>query len=147
MGGAITQAPELFAAVLDEVPVSDQLRIETSPNGPPNIPEFGTVTTEQGFKNLYATSAFHHVKAGVRYPAVMLTTGANDPRVDPWQAAKMAAALQAATSSGKPILLRVDYEGGHGGIGATKHQAAVIAADEFTFLLWNMGDPAFQPAL
>ena len=147
MGGAITQAPDLFAAILDEVPVSDQLRIETSPNGPPNIPEFGTVTTEQGFRNLYATSAFHHVKAGVRYPAVMLTTGANDPRVDPWQAAKMAAALQAATTSGKPILLRVDYEGGHGGIGATKRQAAVIAADEYTFLLWNMGDPASQPAL
>jgi prolyl oligopeptidase len=147
MGGAITQAPELFAAILDEVPVSDQLRIETSPNGPPNIPEFGSVTTEQGFRNLYATSAFHHVKAGARYPAVMLTTGANDPRVDPWQAAKMAATLQAATSSGKPILLRVDYEGGHGGIGGTKHQAAIMAADEYTFLLWNTGDPAFQPAL
>jgi len=147
MGGAITQAPELFAAILDEVPVSDQLRIETSPNGPPNIPEFGTVTTEQGFKNLYATSAFHHVKAGVKYPAVMLTTGANDPRVDPWQAAKMAAALQAATAGGKPILLRVDYEGGHGGIGGTKRQAAIMAADEYTFLLWNMGYPGFQPTL
>lgn len=147
MGGAITQAPELFAAVLDEVPVSDQLRIETSPNGPPNIPEFGSVTTEQGFRNLYATSAFHHVKAGTRYPAVMLTTGANDPRVDPWQAAKMAAALQAATASGKPILLRVDYEGGHGGIGGTKRQAAIMAADEYTFLLWNTGYPGFQPTL
>jgi prolyl oligopeptidase len=59
----------------------------------------------------------------------------------------MAATLQAATSSGKPILLRVDYEGGHGGIGGTKHQAAIMAADEYTFLLWNTGDPAFQPAL
>ena len=147
MGGAITQAPELFAAILDEVPVSDQLRIETSPNGPPNIPEFGTVTAEQGFRNLYATSAFHHVKPGTKYPAVLLATGANDPRVDPWQAAKMAAALQAATASGKPILLRVDYEGGHGGIGGTKRQAAIMAADEYTFLLWNMGYPGFQPAL
>jgi prolyl oligopeptidase len=145
MGGAITQAPDLFAAILDEVPVSDQLRIEFSPNGPSNIPEFGSVTTEEGFRNLYATSAFHRVKAGARYPAVLLTTGANDPRVDPWQAAKMAAALQANSASGKPILLRVDYEGGHGGIGGTKRQAAVIAADEYTFLLWNMGYPGFQP--
>ncbi len=146
MGGAITRAPELFAAVLDEIPVSDQLRIETSPNGPPNVPEFGTVTTEAGFKNLYATSAVHHVVKGTKYPAVMLTTGANDPRVDPWQAAKMTAALQAANAGSKPILLRVDYVGGHGLIGATKSQAAELSADEYGFLLWNMGVPDFQPA-
>jgi prolyl oligopeptidase len=147
MGGAITLAPDLFAAILDEIPVSDQLRIEFSPNGPPNIPEFGSVATKEGFNILYATSAVHHVKPGVKYPAVMLTTGANDPRVDPWQAAKMAAVLQADSASGKAILLRVDYEGGHGLIGATKRQAAVMAADEYAFLLWNMGVPGFQPAL
>ncbi len=146
MGGAITRAPDLFAAILDEIPVSDQLRIETTPNGPPNIPEFGSVKTADGFKNLYATSAVHHVKPGVKYPAVMLTTGANDPRVDPWQAAKMAATLQADTAGTAPILLRVDYEGGHGLIGATKSQAAVLAADEYSFLLWNMGVEGFQPA-
>ncbi|HEX3550696.1 MAG TPA: prolyl oligopeptidase family serine peptidase, partial [Candidatus Elarobacter sp.] len=99
MGGAITRAPELYAAVLDEIPVSDQLRIETTPNGPPNVPEFGSVKTEQGFKNLYATSAVQHVVRGTKYPAVMLTTGINDPRVDPWQAAKMAATLQDATKT------------------------------------------------
>jgi prolyl oligopeptidase len=147
MGGAITQAPELFAAILDEIPVSDQLRIEFSPNGPPNIPEFGSVKTEAGFKNLYATSAVHHVMPGGKYPAVMLTTGANDPRVDPWQAAKMAATLQADSGSGRPILLRVDYSGGHGLIGATKSQAAELIADEYSFLLWNMGVAGFQPAI
>ena len=145
MGGAITQAPDLFAAVLDEIPVSDQLRIEFTPNGPPNIPEFGSVKTPEGFKALYATSPIHHVKPGVGYPAVMLVTGANDPRVDPWQPAKMAAALQAASSSGKPILLRVDYQAGHGLIGATKAQAADLVADEYSFLLWQMGVPGFQP--
>jgi prolyl oligopeptidase len=67
--------------------------------------------------------------------------------VDPWQAAKMAAVLQADSASGKAILLRVDYEGGHGLIGATKRQAAIMAADEYAFLLWNMGAPGFQPAL
>jgi prolyl oligopeptidase len=147
MGGAITTAPQLFAAVLDEIPVSDQLRIETTPNGPPNVPEFGSVKTEQGFRNLYATSAVHHVVKGGKYPAVMLTTGINDPRVDPWQAAKMAATLQDATSSGKPILLRVDYEGGHGLIGSGRSQAVALTADEYAFLLWQFGTPGFQPAL
>ena len=147
MGGAITTAPNVFAAVLDEIPVSDQLRIETTPNGPPNVPEFGSVKTEQGFKNLYATSAVHHVVKGTKYPAVMLTTGINDPRVDPWQAAKMAAALQDATASGKPILLRVDYEGGHGGIGGGRSQAVALSADEYAFLLWQFGVPGYQPAI
>ncbi len=147
MGGAITEAPQLFAAVLDEIPVSDQLRIETTPNGPPNVPEFGSVKTEAGFKNLYATSAVQHVVKGGKYPAVMLTTGINDPRVDPWQAAKMAASLQYATASGKPILLRVDYEGGHGLIGGGRSQAVALGADEYAFLLWQFGDRAFQPAI
>jgi prolyl oligopeptidase len=147
MGGAITDAPQLFAAILDEIPVSDQLRIETTPNGPPNVPEFGSVKTEQGFKNLFATSAMHHVVKGGKYPAVMLTTGINDPRVDPWQAAKMAATLQDASASGKPILLRVDYEGGHGLIGGGRAQAVALTADEYSFLLWQFGVPAFQPNL
>ncbi len=147
MGGAITTAPDVFAAVLDEIPVSDQLRIESTPNGPPNVPEFGSVKSEQGFKNLYATSPMHHVVKGGKYPAVMLTTGINDPRVDPWQAAKMAATLQDATASGKPILLRVDYEGGHGGIGAGRAQGVAIGADEFAFLLWQFGVSGFQPTL
>ena len=145
MGGAIDDAPSLFAAVLDEIPVSDQLRIETTPNGPPNIPEFGSTATASGFKILYATSALHHVKPHTAYPAVMLTTGINDPRVDPWQAAKMAATLAAATSSGKPILLRVDYDGGHGLIGGSKTQGVALGADEISFLLWQFGDPDFQP--
>ena len=147
MGGAITTAPDVFAAVLDEIPVSDQLRIESTPNGPPNVPEFGSVKTAQGFKNLYATSAVHHVVKGAKYPAVMLTTGINDPRVDPWQAAKMAAALQDATASGKPILLRVDYEGGHGGIGAGRSQGVALGADEYAFLLWQFGVPGYQPTI
>ncbi|HEX3462753.1 MAG TPA: prolyl oligopeptidase family serine peptidase [Candidatus Elarobacter sp.] len=147
MGGAITTAPQLFAAVLDEIPVSDQLRIETTPNGPPNVPEFGSVKSEQGFRNLYATSAVQHVVKGAKYPAVMLTTGINDPRVDPWQAAKMAATLQDATASGRPILLRVDYEGGHGLIGSGRSQAVALTADEYAFLLWQFGTPGFQPTL
>ncbi len=145
IGGSLTHNPGLFAAMLDLVPVSDNLRIETTPNGPPNIPEFGSTKTQAGFNALYAMSAYHHVVPGVKYPAVMLTTGINDPRVDSWQAAKMGAALQANTTSGKPVLIRVDYDAGHG-IGSTRPQNEALQADEYSFLLWQFGDPQFAPA-
>jgi prolyl oligopeptidase len=88
--------------------------------------------------------AYQHVKNGTRYPAVLLTTGANDPRVEPWQAAKMTARLQAASASGKPVLLRVDYDAGHG-LGSTKSQRVAELADTYSFLLWQLGAPEFQP--
>jgi prolyl oligopeptidase len=79
-------------------------------------------------------SPYHHVRDGTRYPAVMLTTGFNDPRVISWEPGKLAARLQAATASGKPILLRVDYEAGHG-FGSTESQSQELQADEMSFLL------------
>ena len=90
-------------------------------------------------------SAYHHVRDQTPYPAVLLETGINDPRVDPWQMAKMTARLQAATSSGKPVLLRVDYAGGHGDLGGTREQADERLADEWSFLLWQFGVQKFQP--
>ena len=122
---------------------SDALRSELMESGPANIPEFGTVKTEEGFKALSAMDAYQHVKDAAAYPAVLLTTGANDPRVAPWQAGKMTARLQAATSSGKPILLRVDYDAGHG-LGSTKTQRDEELADEEAFLFWQLGVPEFQ---
>jgi len=145
VGGALTQRPDLFAVILDDVGVSDALRAESSANGPPNVPEFGSVKTEEGFKGLYAMDAYVHVKDGTPYPAVMLTTGVNDPRVDSWEAGKMAARLQTATSSGKPILLRVDFDAGHG-FGSGKAQRNEEIADELSFALWQFGDPEFQIA-
>jgi prolyl oligopeptidase len=144
IGRAFTDRPELFAAAIDAVGDSDSLRSELMPSGPANIPEFGTVKDADGFKALYEMDAYHHVKPGTPYPAVLLTTGANDPRVAPWQAAKMTARLQAATSGGKPILLRVEYEAGHG-IGSTKTQRQHELADEWSFLFWQFGTPGFQP--
>jgi prolyl oligopeptidase len=144
IGRAITERPDLFAAVIDEVGLSDALRFEQTQNGETNIPEFGSVKTEEGFKALYAMSAYHHVKDQTSYPAVLLTTGINDPRVDPWQPAKMTARLQAATASGKPVLLRVDYGGGHGG-GSGQEQHREETADIWSFLLWQFGVPEFQP--
>jgi prolyl oligopeptidase len=145
IGRSITERPDLFGAAIIQVGCSDMLRMETTPNGVPNIPEFGSVKTEDGFKGLYEMSAYNHVTDGVKYPAVMLTTGINDPRVEPWQSAKMTARLQAATASGKPILLRVDYEAGHG-VGSTKKQGEELTVDMWSFLLWQFGLPDFQTA-
>jgi prolyl oligopeptidase len=144
VGRSITERPDLFGAAIDEVPVSDSLRMELEENGVPNIPEFGSVKSEEGFKGLLAMSSYHAVKDGTPYPAVLVTTGINDPRVDAWQAAKMAARLQAATSSGKPVLLRIDYDAGHG-IGSTKKQGYEERADVIAFLLWQFGMPGAQP--
>ncbi len=144
VGRAFTERPDLFAAALDDVGLSDALRFEEMPNGPPNIPEFGSAKTQWGFEDLYAMDSYHHVVDGVHYPAVLLTTGWNDPRVAPWEPGKMTARLQAATAGGKPILLRVDYAGGHG-IGSTREQRQVETADEWSFLLWQLGVAGFQP--
>jgi len=143
IGGAITQRPDLFAAALIRVGDSDSLRSELMASGPANIPEFGTVKDADGFKALFGMDAYQHVKPHTPYPAVLLTTGVNDPRVAPWQAAKMAARLQASTSSGKPVLLRVDYDAGHG-LGSTKTQRDAELADELAFLFWQLGSPGYE---
>lgn len=145
IGRAITSRPDLFAAAIDWVGLSDTLRFETTANGVPNIPEFGSVKTKAGFDALYAMSAYAHAKDGTKYPAVLLMTGANDPRVDPWQMDKMAARLQAATSSGKPVLLGVSYRGGHDTMGGTEAEFQETLADQTSFLLWQLGVPEFQP--
>jgi len=143
-GGALTWRPDLFGVVLDLVGMSDALRMETEPNGPPNVSEFGSVKTEDGFHGLYAMSAYAHVHDGTAYPAVIFSTGANDPRVAPWQMAKMAARVQAATTGGRPALLRVDYDAGHG-IGSSIAQYEAELADLWSFSLWQMGVAGFQP--
>ncbi len=144
VGRAMTERPDLFAAVIPAVGALDTLRAETTANGVPNIPEFGTVKTEAGFKALQAMSTYDNVKPGVAYPAVMLTHGVNDPRVDVWESTKTAARLKAATSSGKPVLMRLDFDAGHG-IGNTKKQQLAERADNFSFLLWQMGVAGYQP--
>ena len=144
VGRAITERPDLFAAAIPEVGVLNTLRAETSANGVPNIPEFGTVKDQQQFNGLLEMDAFHHVEDGVKYPAVLLATGINDPRVPAWESMKMAARLQAASTSGKPVLLRIQYDGGHG-VGSTKSQRQELSADKWSFLLWQFGDARFQP--
>jgi prolyl oligopeptidase len=145
VGRALTERPDLFAGVLALVPAGNTLREEFQPSGPANIPEFGTIRTEAGFKNLYEMDTIQHVRAGVQYPPVMITTGLNDPRVSPWEPAKLTAALQ-ASGTARPILLRIDAEAGHG-IGSTKSQNDALYADMWAFVFWRAGLPNWQPHL
>jgi prolyl oligopeptidase len=143
MGRAMEERPELFAGVLDLVPAANTLRAEFSPNGPPNVPEFGTIKTLAGFKNLYAMDSVINVKPGVAYPPVMISTGLNDPRVSPWEPAKFAAALKAAGDP-NPVLLRIDAQAGHG-IGSTRSQGDSLNADQIAFVFWRAGLADWRP--
>jgi prolyl oligopeptidase len=138
IGRAITERPDLFAVAIPRVGCLNQVRFETTPNGVNNTPEFGSCDTESGFQALYAMDSFLHVRDGVNYPAMLITHGITDPRVEPWQSAKFAARVQAASASGKPVLLRMDYEAGHG-IGSTKTQIIQERADIFAFIMWQFG--------
>jgi prolyl oligopeptidase len=113
MGAVLTQAPELYGAVVSKVGIYDMLRVELTNNGAFNVTEYGSVKDEAQFDALYAYSPYHHVKDGTAYPAVLFMTGANDPRVDPWHSRKMVARLQASGTK-RPILLRTSGDTGHG---------------------------------
>jgi prolyl oligopeptidase len=138
MGAALTQQPELFRAVIAHVGVLDMLRVELHPNGAFNVTEYGTVKDKKQFEALYAYSPYHRVKDETAYPAVLLLTGENDPRVDPANSRKMAARLQAASSSRLPVLLRVSFDSGHG-IGTSLRERIAQEADVYAFLFAQLG--------
>lgn len=138
MGAAFTQRPDLFRAVVSLVGIYDMLRVELDPNGAFNVTEFGTVKDPEQFKALYAYSPYHHVKDGTAYPAILMPTGENDHRVNPMQSRKMIARLQAADSSGHPILLRTSSSSGHG-FGTALDEAIEENADVFSFLFDQLG--------
>jgi len=144
VGRAITERPDLFAAAVPSVPVLDMVRSEQRANGVANIPEYGSVKVEEEFHALLRNSAYHAVKDGVRYPATMLMHGVNDSRVDVWQSLKFASRLADAQKGMQPVLLRLDYEAGHGA-GSGADQALQRTADLQSFMLWQMGEPEFQP--
>jgi len=138
VGRATTAAPDLFAAAVYEVGMLDAVRSEDSANGITNVSEFGTVKDPSEFKALLEMSTYHQIKDGIAYPGVLLVHGMNDPRVDVWNSSKTAARLQAASSSGRPALLRLDPQAGHG-VGSTASQADAQEADSQAFLLWQTG--------
>jgi len=130
--------------VIIAVGALDAVRAELTPNGVPNIPEFGSRATDAGLRSLLAMSTYHQIRDGVKYPAVLFTHGVNDPRVEVWESTKTAARLQAASTSGKPVLLRLDWDAGHG-VGNTQRQQIEERADRYAFLLWQTGVPGYQP--
>ena len=144
VGRSVTTAPELFAAAIMDVGVLDAVRAEESANGITNISEFGSAKNAAEFPSLLDMSTYHQIKHGTAYPAIMFIHGLNDPRVDVWHSAKAAARFQAATTSGKPILMRLDGQAGHG-VGSTARQGASKLADIYSFLLWQFGKSASKP--
>jgi len=138
MGAALTQRPDLFKAVVCQVPLLDMLRYHKFLIARLWIPEYGSADNAEQFKWLYAYSPYHHVKDGTAYPAVLIEAAESDGRVDPLHARKMAARLQAATSSDQPILLRLETKAGHG---QGKPRAKVVEelTDVWSFLFWQLG--------
>jgi prolyl oligopeptidase len=147
LAGAITRRPELFGAALLLGGLTNTLRLEAMDGGALATPELGTLATEAGFRALLAMDAYQRVTPGARYPAALLTTGLADPRSDlapgppaanlrvpPWQPAKLAARLRAATTSGKPVLLRVTEASG-----PRRAQREAELADLMAFLLAELG--------
>jgi prolyl oligopeptidase len=138
MGAAFTQHPELFRAVVSQVGIYDMLRVELDPNGAFNVTEFGTVTNPRHFEALYDYSPYHRVVNGTAYPAVLLTTGENDGRVNPIQSLKMTARLQEANRSNRPVMLSYKIGTGHG-IGTSLEESIAEIADIYAFLFSQIG--------
>jgi prolyl oligopeptidase len=138
MGAFLTQRPELVRAVVSRVGIYDMLRVGLDPNGAFNTTEFGSVRDVDQFKALYAYSPYQHVKDGTAYPAVLFPCGENDGRVNPAHSRKMTARLQAATSSGRPILLRTSATAGHG-MGSSLKDRVAEQADIYAFLFEELG--------
>lgn len=138
IGRAITERPDLWACAIPQVGCLSMIRQEFAPNGPVNTPEFGTVKNINEFFALMEMDATLHVENGIKYPAMLITTGWNDPRVISWQPAKFAAAVQKANASNKPILLQVDYNAGHGD-SQDKFAAYKKEAKKWAFILEQTG--------
>ena len=137
MAAALVQRPDLFKAVVSHVGIYDTLRVELSPNGAFSVNEFGSVKNAAQFKALHTYSPYHRVVDGTDYPAVMRLTGANDGRVEPRQSLKMAARLQAA-AKGRPVLLRMAGDAGHG-LDMALPSLIEQEADVFAFLFDQLG--------
>jgi prolyl oligopeptidase len=140
MGAALTQRPDLFCAVVCQVPLLDMLRYQNFQIAKLWIPEYGSSHDPAQFEYLRAYSPYHQVKAGTQYPAMLFMTAESDTRVDPMHAVKMAALLQAEAANGpeRPILLRVDSKAGHG-VGKPIAKLVDDAVDVWSFLFWKLG--------
>lgn len=142
VGRAMTERPDLFKAVILEVPTTNVLRDVLAISN--NADEYGTLKDLKGFKALLEMDAYYHIKKGIKYPATFITGGINDPRVPAWEPTKFAAKLQSNSASKNPILLQIDYEGGHGNNTTALHGHSNLS-DIFAFAFWQLGHPDYLP--
>jgi prolyl oligopeptidase len=142
VGRAITDRPDLFGSAIIRSGECNTILFETLPVGPANVEEFGSTKNPLECGALLEMDALYHVKDGIKYPAVICTTGMNDARVIPWGPAKFVAALQNSSISGKPVVLRVEYDGGH--LNENKKVTYMEMIDMYSFAFWAMGHPSFK---
>ncbi|OLB87104.1 MAG: hypothetical protein AUI17_03355 [Acidobacteriales bacterium 13_2_20CM_2_55_5] len=142
VGAAFTQRPDLYRAVVCQVPLLDMLRYQNFQIAKLWIPEYGSAEDSKQFDWLYAYSPYHHVKPGTQYPAILFMTADTDTRVDPMHAKKMAALMQAEAANGqsreRPILLRIETKAGHGA-GKPITKQIEEGTDIYSFLFWQLG--------
>ncbi len=143
IGRAITERSDLYKVAISEVGLLNAIRSETAPGGTSQIPEYGTMKDSVEAKALIEMDALYHVNPNSQYPAQLITTGFNDPRVASWLPGKFAAAMQAANNTSTPTLLFVNYKGGHFG-GSTVNEHFAELALKYAFLLWQCGHKDFQ---
>ncbi|MDR6990691.1 prolyl oligopeptidase family serine peptidase [Luteimonas sp. 3794] len=144
LGGAINERPDLFSGAIANVGFMNPVRYVSEQNYA-DIEEWGgPITDAASFKTMYALDPYQHIRDGVDYPATLVVSGLNDPRAATFHSAKYAARLAAATASAKPVLLRIDFDAGHG-MGSSRSQLDAVWTDIFAFALWQGGHPAFRP--
>ena len=142
IGRAITDRPDLFAASIHEVPVSNAYRHENRSIGGTDANEFGTLKDSTEAMALLEMDAYQNVRIGTKYPAVLATSGINDGRVPAWQPGKLVAAIQKVSTSNRPVFLYVNYNSGHAS--SEKSVRFKLSADAFAFALWQVGHKDFQ---
>jgi prolyl oligopeptidase len=140
VSAAMTQAPELFKAVICAVPLIDMVRYHLYGSGKTWIPEYGSAEDPAEFQTIIGYSPQQKVKEGVAYPSMLMLSADSDDRVDPMHARKFVAAVQHATSSAAPALLRIERNAGHGGADLVKQQVE-STADTYAFVLAQLAAP------
>lgn len=137
VGAVINQRPDLYRVALPAVGVMDMLRFQKFTIGWNWVAEYGSSDNAEDFAYLYKYSPLHNIKAGTKYPATFITTADHDDRVVPAHSFKYAATMQEKASKENPVLIRVEVNSGHGASSTAKRLA--ITADQFSFLLYNLG--------
>jgi prolyl oligopeptidase len=144
VGNAVNERPDLFSGAVANVGFMNPVRYVSEQNFA-DIEEWGgPIADAASFKTMFNLDPYQHIKAGTKYPATLVVSGINDPRAATFHSAKYAARLAAATASGEPVLLRIDFDAGHG-IGSSRSQGDATWTDILSFVLWQAGVAEFQP--